>query len=456
VVPINPYDLRHILCALTGIGGIAAAAAIARLIAGPRAGLIAALSLTLCGAWYGAMFNHTKDIPFAAAMAGATLFLIRMARRLPSPRLGDIAAFGLLAGAALGVRVLGLLLPIYVGFAVALYLPRLGPGQRLAQVRFAIDSLVRILPALLLAYVIMITGWPWAALEPLNPVRGLIAFSEYNYSVRTVLAGRVYEMADVPRLYVPIYILIRVPLLTLFGAVLALAVALWPHRPAGSNWPQRRDILLVALTVAFPLACQVILHGPAFTGLRHFLFVLPALAVLAGIGLDKTLLWLRARGRMAASAALAAMTACLCWDAITMIRLHPYESLSYNPVVGGLAGASRRYDLDYWFNSMPEAIHQLETYLRNTASADASWPTRIYSVAVCGERLQFEKSVTLPQLHWDFKSEWNESEFFIAPTQLNCDGDVDGKIIGTVERLGVPIAYIKDRRALVRPLAAAR
>ena len=29
-------------------------------------------------------------------------------------------------------------------------------------------------------------------------------------------------MADVPRLYVPIYILIRVPLLTLFGAALGM------------------------------------------------------------------------------------------------------------------------------------------------------------------------------------------------------------------------------------------
>jgi hypothetical protein len=44
----------------------------------------------------------------------------------------------------------------------------------------------------------------------------------------------------------------------------------------------------------------------------------------------------------------------------------------------------------------------------------------------------------------------------VTPTQLNCGGDVDGKIVGTVERLGVPIAYIKDRRALVRPVAAAR
>ncbi len=78
-------------------------------------------------------------------------------------------------------------------------------------------------------------------------------------------------------------------------------------------------------------------------------------------------------------------------------------------------------------------------------------PTQIYSVAVCGERLPFEKTVTLPQLHWDFKSEWNQSEFFIAPTHMNCDGDLDGEIVGKVERLGVAIAYVKDRRALIRP-----
>ena len=62
-------------------------------------------------------------------MIGATLFLIRIARALPSPRAGDIAAFGLLAGAALGMRVLGLLLVIYVGFAIVLYLPRPWLGQ---------------------------------------------------------------------------------------------------------------------------------------------------------------------------------------------------------------------------------------------------------------------------------------------------------------------------------------
>jgi hypothetical protein len=455
VIPIDPYDLRHILCALIGIGGVGAAAATARLIAGPRAGLIAAVSLTLCGAWYGSMFNHTKDISFAAAMMGATLFLIRITRRLPSPRPGDIAAFGLLAGAALGTRVIGLLLVIYVGFAIVLYLPRPWLGRDRTPLRFAVKSFACILPALALAYVVMILAWPWAALAPLNPIRGLLAFSEFNYSIRTVFAGQIYEMADVPRLYVPIYVMIRVPLVMLFGAALAMVSAQLPDRAPGANHRQRREITLLSLTVIFPLACQVTWHGPAFTGLRHFLFVIPVLATLAGIGLDKAFAVLKTRGRMVASGAIAVTAACFLWDARTLVMLHPYEYLFYNSVVGGLEGASRRYDLDYWFGSMPEAINHLEAYLRRTASGDANWPAQVYSVAVCGERLPFEKTVTLPQLHWDFMPQWNQSQFFIAPTQLNCDRDLDGEIIGTVERLGVVIAYIKDRRALTQPVTAA-
>ena len=456
LVPIDPYDLRHVLCALIGIGGIGAAAATARLIAGPRAGLIAAISLIVSGAWYGTMFNHTKDIPFAAAMMGASLLLIRIARQLPSPRARDIAAFGLLAGIALGMRVLGLLVLTYVGFAIAIYLPQAGPGDDgHTRWRFAIESFLRTLPALVPAYVIMIFAWPWAALAPLNPIRGLLAFSEFHYDIRTILAGQVYDMADVPRLYVPIYILIRVPLLTLFGAAFAMMSALLPYRSAASTRPQRKDISFLSITVIFPLACQVIAHGPAFTGLRHFLFVVPPLAALAGIGLDKALTILAMRGRLLLSGGLAFVTACFLCNATTLVRLHPYEYLFYNAAVGGLAGASRRYDLDYWFNSMPEAINKLEAYLRRSAPADPNWQARVYSVAVCGERPSFEKTVTLPQLHWDFMPTWEQSDFFIAPTQMNCDGDLDGKVVATVERLGVVIAYVKDRRALTGPLATA-
>ena len=38
---------------------------------------------------------------------------------------------------------------------------------------------------------------------------------------------------------------------------------------------------------------------------------------------------------------------------------------------------------------------------------------------------------------------------------MNCDRDLDGKVIGKVERLGVAIAYVKDRRVLTHPAAKA-
>jgi hypothetical protein len=447
VIPIDPYELRHILCAMIGIGGIAASSALARSIAGPRAGLFAAIALASCGAWYGAMFNHTKDIPFAAAMIGATLFLVRIARKFPSPRATDVAAFGALAGAALGMRSIGLVLLIYLGLAIVIYLPwheRAG-----ARLRFAASSMLKTFPSLALAYFIMILAWPWAALSPLNPIRGLMAFSEFHYAIRTMFAGRVYAMDDVPRLYIPAYLLIRVPLIGLAGAALGAISLFWQAQERG-RLRRRRDIALVSSTVIVPLACQVVLHGPAFTGIRHFLFVLPPLATLAGIGLSEGFDAFARRSPRLASAAFALVCASFVWEGATLVRLHPYENLSYNSMVGGLPGAFRRYDLDYWFNSMPEAIHALEAFVREKVPVESLQPPKIYSVAVCGERPAFDHTITLPQLHWDFRSEWDESDFFIAPTHMNCDRDLDGVIVGTVERLGVPIAYVKDRRAIVK------
>ena len=72
--------------------------------------------------------------------------------------------------------------------------------------------LAGLMPALLIAYLIMIAAWPWAALSPLNPIRGLLSFNDFQYHIRTILFGKVYEMADVPRYYVPAYIAIRLPL----------------------------------------------------------------------------------------------------------------------------------------------------------------------------------------------------------------------------------------------------
>jgi hypothetical protein len=447
--PIDPYELRHLLCALIGICGIAATAATARLIAGPRAGLMATAALGVCGSWYGGMFNHTKDIPLAAAMTGATYFLVRASRDLPSPRRSDVLAFGLLTGAALGIKVLGLLLLVYFCAVVTLSVPRPILRQPERSLRFVLKAAWAFMPALLIAYALMVATWPWAGLSPLNPIRGLITFANFHYHIHTVLAGTEYEMATVPRWYVPFYLAVKVPLPTLLGAALALVLVLVPRLASDvMNAPRHRETAFLIFTVAFPLSCQVIFHGPAFTGLRHFLFVVPLLAVLAGSAFDAALTTLARWHRELPTAATVLIAAWFMWIASVLVHMHPYEYLYYNEFVGGLAGASRRYATDYWVNVMPEAVKDLEDFLKHDSYQPGA-QKNLYLVAVCGERLPFEDRPH-PNLQWT--ADWPKADFFIAPTHMNCDRVLAGPVVATIERLGVPIGVVKDRRAITRPL----
>jgi len=62
---MNVWDLRHLLSGAFGLAGLAGTWQLARLVVGERGGLVALVLLLLTGGWSGAMFTHTKDVPFA-------------------------------------------------------------------------------------------------------------------------------------------------------------------------------------------------------------------------------------------------------------------------------------------------------------------------------------------------------------------------------------------------------
>src|SRR5262249_40174413 len=88
-------------------------------------------------------------------------------------------------------------------------------------------------------------------------------------------------------------------------------------------------------------------------GIRHFLFVLPPVAVLAGVGAA----YLRARVRSfgVPAAVTLLMLAAIAWPIPDLVALHPYQTTYFNGLVGGVAGASGRYDTEYWASSYKEA-----------------------------------------------------------------------------------------------------
>jgi hypothetical protein len=113
----------------------------------------------------------------------------------------------------------------------------------------------------------------------------------------------------------------------------------------------------------------------------------------------------------------------------------------YNRIVGGLEGALRAYEGDYWVNIMNEAVARLETFIART-NPD---PGKTFTVAVCAERLQFEKASRPPL---QYTADWDRADFFIASTQMDCDRVLLGKTIIAIERMGVAIGVVKDMRGL--------
>jgi hypothetical protein len=114
VLPLDTYDARHFCNAMVGMLGLVAAYRIGTLFGGARAGFLAALFLVLMPRYYGHAFNNPKDIPVAVTYLWGYYYVRRCVRAYPFLPRDLIVKTGLAIGAALSIRVGGLLLVFYL------------------------------------------------------------------------------------------------------------------------------------------------------------------------------------------------------------------------------------------------------------------------------------------------------------------------------------------------------
>ena len=172
------------------------------------------------------------------------------------------------------------------------------------------------------------------------------------------------------------------------------------RRGTWSEDPRLQEIGALLFVVAFPLSCQIICDGPSYTGMRHFLFVVPPLAALAGIGMHTCLIVLKQKDARSDSLRSLEWRPFLSGMPQTLVRLHPYEYLFYNSLVGGLEGASRRYATDYWVNIMPAAVKDLETYLDQTGiSCQSDSTPTLYRCGLWGAGFVRQRSRSALAIH---------------------------------------------------------
>lgn len=445
---VSVWDMRHFLSALFGFFGIVAAYKISRLLGGERAGFIAITLLAITGTWSGAMFTHTKDIPFATCMAWALYYIMLISQQLPKPSLKLTLRLGIAVGCALGMRIGGVFTVFYL--LLAMGLGGLFAAHTLrARLNYWICSVKYLVPAGIVACLLMAIFWPWGVMSPGHPLLAAKSFSHFSFDMLTVMDGKVMKVGDAPRYYLLAYLLVRLPEVFLIGLLSMLVVAI---KQLCQIKVGLTTLLWFTLVVAamFPLVF-ILLDKPAlYNGIRHFTFILPPLAVLAALGLSAMLDMLTVSPKLRIGF-IVICVALTINTAFTFVRLHPYQYVYYNLFAGDLTHAEHAWEGDYWSSSLKEAAQMLSAKITSEATSHKKINDDLnrapYRVAVCAESVQAD--VYLDE-RFQITSDWVNADFFISSTNMNCDKVMQGRIIGTVNRLGATLAVIKDRRDLLQ------
>jgi Dolichyl-phosphate-mannose-protein mannosyltransferase len=444
ISPLGMFETRHLMNGLVGVVGLVGSWKLGRCLGGARAGFLAALLLLLIPNYYGLMFNDPKDIPFAVGCIWATYYLARIVPFLPRPPHRLVVKLGFAIGAAMAVRVGGLLLLCYLGLLILLF----ALWQTVATRRFStliragLTGLWRVfLPVALIAYALMLVFWPWAQSDPIHhPLQALAVFSKEIFWANVLFDGHLIAANNLPWEYLPVFIGLGLPELTLALLLAAPIIGAIGMMRRG-NWRCERVLALFMLgfTIVFPVVYAIAVKAVLFNGMRHFLFVLPPIAVTAALIGDRALARLETfEFRVPVYAALGLYGLA---HASIMAMLHPDQYVYFNAFVGGVPGAENRFKLDYWGNSFAEAVRGLEDDLRRQYGA--SFAKHEFTIAVQGPivsaRYYFPsnfRSVTYPK----------NADFVIGFSLHDADHALTDRPIFKVTRMGALLSVVVDHR----------
>jgi len=354
---LDPFDAFHAINLFLAIPLVFALYLWSRRLYGEIAAVAAVLWLFLSPRIACDLLANTKDFP---TMVFFTLTLLAFSLGWERGSRAWILAAGAIWGLALGTKANAIFLPVIVIACVAIAARRGIASVAAARTAVATGEseagdaraggrplprgalVVAIAAAGALGIVVMVASWPYLWSDPVGRLaENLRYIAHQKAQVRPESIAHPLEQ---------ILFTTPLPFLALFAAGMVPLARLVRAREPGA-------ILLVAW-IAVVLGRLHLPNAVNFDGVRHFLELFPAMAVIGGLGARWIFDAARAgvaklgaserASRVTASALLAALLASNAWS---LARSHPFEIAYWNGLAGGLAGAQERriaQSCDYW------------------------------------------------------------------------------------------------------------
>lgn len=442
VLPFDLFETRRLVGALIGILGLFMTWRIGRRLGGPVAGLAALILLAACPLFYGHMFINPKDAPFATAMAALLLGIVRALEEYPRPSARTVAFFGVGLGLAFGARILAAVAAPYAIAAMLLIVAtEMQTGAWKTAAQRAGQFIWVMLPSLALGYLIMGLLWPWSVVSPLNPLDAAEYFDKFfEKPWKELFNGKLISVPDMPISYLPQLFVFKLPIVMLALGLAGLAGIIAVLFRGGLPLNRRAALFAVAVAVLLPVVLAIISHPAFYNGLRHFVFVVPPFAAAGGLAFGWLFARARAYGKAAAAAVCAIFVSGIALPVIEMVRLHPYQYVSFNAFAGGVHKAQYNFMLDYWGLAFKQAADELRSRL--AAGVDHPPKGRRWIVAICGPQ-----AAAQVELGPTFETTFNEkqADFAMAVGAYYCEY-LKAPIMVDIEREGVVFARVYDLR----------
>ncbi len=352
----------HFPVLLASTAGLFLLAGFGRRLFGPLEAFLAVLALATMPQFVAHSQSNLKDTPLMVFFLLALWLLWEAAERGGWWRWG---AAGVAAGLTYAIKLhAAFLVPIVLLWQYDLH-------------RRDVSRWKRIAPGLVLAgataFGTILVAWPYYRHQPLARfLETYQTFRHHWYNELVFYLGQHYPSHDVPWHFPFVMLGVNTPLVPLVFFVLGLLLATWAFV---RRRPDRSPLVFLGLWFLVPLVIQIFSGSIKLDGIRHYLLVLPAMALLGARAMSLTGEWLAARGawgiRLTAAYA-AALAVAFGLVVRASVLLHPYEVVFFNRLAGGTAGARSLFELDYWGVSFTEAARWLDA---NAPKGSRVWLT---------------------------------------------------------------------------------
>ncbi len=398
------YEWSHLVNLIFGLLSFISAYLITYAITKSRLSILSPIMLFLNPYYFGHIPANPKDIPFSWLYLACVYFIAFYKNK----KTIHYALLGVLIALVSATRLIGVILFMLTALKVFF------DTDKNFKHAFVI---IFITCASALSFLYL--TWPYLWSDPVSKIGTLFAtYSDFSYWDRLILyKGVLISKAQRPWDYLFHYILIKTPIIVLFGFLISTILT-------------ARKLFILHSTIWLNLGLYLLIQPVIYNEMRHFLYLIPLITVCSGV----TFIWLLKSARPFISKSLKVLIILSFVKLGTdHIQLHPYQYVYFNELAGTMEQVARNYELDYWSASYKESAE----YLRNIAK-DSEYPITVYPCNLAfGVDYYSHKTFSLVN-----KSE--EADYYICDymNALTKNFSLKAEVVYEVKRKGAVLSYV--------------